>query len=47
MKDIEFVTQVSNMGDKKIIIIPKRYHKLLEKHKLLDSEISIILKHLY
>ncbi|WP_299290187.1 hypothetical protein [Nitrosopumilus sp.] len=46
MKDVEFVTKVSNMGDKKIIIIPKHYHELLKKRNLVDTEINVILENL-
>ena len=46
MKSIEIVTRVSNMGDKKIIIIPKHYHELLKKRNLLDKEISVTLEQL-
>ena len=44
VKGIELVTKISNMGDKKIIIIPKSYHELLKKRNLLDKEISITLE---
>ncbi|MCA9812678.1 MAG: hypothetical protein KC483_07430 [Nitrosarchaeum sp.] len=44
MKSIELVTKISNMGDKKIIIIPKNYHELLKKRNLLDKEISVTLE---
>jgi len=44
VKSVEFVTKVSNMGDKKIIIIPKHYHELLKKRNLLGDEISITLE---
>jgi len=44
VKSVEFVTKVSNMGDKKIIIIPKHYHELLKKRNLLDDEISVTLE---
>lgn len=41
---VEFITKVSNMGDKKIIIIPKRYHKVLKKRNLSGTEVSITIK---
>lgn len=44
VKSVEFVTKVSNMGDKKIIIIPKHYDELLKKRNLLGDEISITLE---
>ncbi len=44
VKSIELVTRISNMGEKKIIIIPKSYHELLKKRNLLDKEISVTLE---
>ena len=38
MTEMEFVTKVASMGDqKKIIIIPKNYWKLIEKEKLTEE----------
>ena len=38
---MEFMGKVSKMGDKLIIIIPKNYHKLIQKEKLVSGEVSV------
>ena len=43
LDEMEFVGKVSKMGDKMIIIIPKNYHKIVEKEKLV-SEVQVNVK---
>jgi hypothetical protein len=33
-RELEFITSIAKMGEKKIIIIPKDYHELIPKEKL-------------
>jgi hypothetical protein len=38
---MEFAAKVTKMGDKIIIIIPKNYHKLIEKQDLKDVIVTL------
>jgi hypothetical protein len=40
-KRVNFKAKITKMGDKLIIVIPKAYHKELEKKKLLGDFIDI------
>lgn len=44
LKQLEFVTKIARMGDeKRIIIIPKNYHKLIKKESL-DEEVRVTIE---
>jgi len=43
-EDLKFVAKISKQGDKKIIIIPKNFHKMLEKEGFDDKDaITVII----
>jgi hypothetical protein len=43
-KPLEIRAKISRMGDKIHIIIPKSYHRDVERRKLLDQFVDVIIK---